>query len=41
VAKSRAVENAIAYEAAEIAKDEVRKMVKLQELILEQKIPLF
>ena len=41
VAGSRADENTLAYEAAEIAKDEVRKMVKLQELILEQKIPLF
>jgi len=41
VAESRADENTLAYEAAEIAKDEVGKMVKLQELILEQKIPLF
>ena len=41
VAESGLDENTLAYEAAEIAKDEVRKLTKLQELILEQKIPLF
>ena len=41
IAKSGADENALAYEAAEIARDEVRKMVELQELILEQKVSLF
>ena len=40
-AKSGVDENALAYEAAEIARDEVRKMVELQELILEQKVSLF
>ena len=41
VARGGVDENSLAYEAAEIAKDEVGKMVKLQELILEKKIPLF
>ncbi|RLF99159.1 MAG: hypothetical protein DRN49_04790 [Thaumarchaeota archaeon] len=41
IARSGADENTFAYEAAEIAKDEIRKMVELQELILEQKVSLF
>jgi len=34
-------ERALAYEAAEIAKDEIEKVTRLQSLILEQKVALF
>ena len=41
ILSDRANERSLAYEAAEIVKDEIEKITRLQNLILEQRVGLF